>query len=365
MEIDPALFEENERMAAESDTRRWMEVGALSCQAGGVLPSVTVAYETWGELNAAKDNAVLVCHALSGDSHATGWWSRMVGPGKPIDTERYCVICSNVLGGCRGTTGPSSLSPSGEPYRLAFPFITVGDMVEAQRRLVRGLGVERLHAVAGGSMGGMQALEWTRDGAFPVAKAFIAASCAVHTAMQIAFHEIARQAVMRDPNWRGGDYAPGGGPKGGLGVARMLGHLSYLSEASFEAKFGRGLQGKSAFEYTFRPEFQVESYLAYQAEKFTERFDANSLLYLGRAIDYYACESLAQSRSEYLFTSYTSDWLYPRHQSEAMQAMARAAGLKSEHHEIDLPYGHDAFLLDDQVQGELVRAFLSREERYN
>jgi homoserine O-acetyltransferase/O-succinyltransferase len=357
MRIDPALFEENERTAPAAEGRRAMDVGELRCESGGVLPQVTVAYETWGRLNEARDNAVVVCHALSGDSHAIGWWSRMVGPGLAFDTDRYFVIGTNALGGCQGTTGPTSLAPDGKPYRIRFPIVTVGDMIEVQKRLVKGLGIDTLLAVTGGSMGGMQALEWTRRG--KVRKAFVTASCAAHNAMQIGFNETARQAIMRDPRWRGGDYPDDDPPSAGLAVARMVGHLSYLSEASFDAKFGRRLQGKEAFDYHLGTEFQVESYLSYQGDKFTKRFDANSLLYLSRAIDYYSCDSLAGVETEFLFTSFTSDWIYPTHQSAYLHRMALEAGCKSTHVEIDLPYGHDAFLLDGTHQGALVREFLA------
>ena len=358
VQIDPALFEENERTKPTTDDRKFMEVGALECESGGQLPSVTIAYETWGELSAAKDNAVLVCHALSGDSHAIGWWERLVGPGKAIDTNQYFVIGTNSLGGCQGSTGPSSLDGEGKRYGSRFPMITVGDMVEVQMRLVNALGIDTLHAVAGGSMGGMQALEWTMRKPGAVRKAFITASCAAHSAMQISFNEVGRQAVMRDPRWCGGDYAADAQPADGLAVARMIGHISFLSEASFDAKFGRRLQGKKGFDYTFGKEFQIESYLSYQGDKFTHRFDANSFLYLSRAIDYYERQGLEGSKSEYLFLSFTSDWLYPSHQSESMDAMAKAAGCASTHEVIDLPYGHDAFLLDGTEQGNLVREFL-------
>jgi homoserine O-acetyltransferase len=357
--IDPALFQENERTRPQTDERRYMDVGEIRCEAGGVLPSVTVAYETWGELNAACDNAVLACHALSGDSHAIGWWGRLIGPGKAIDTNLYFVIGTNSLGGCQGTTGPASAANDGVRYGPRFPFVTVGDMVEAQMRLVRGLGIKTLHAVAGGSMGGMQALEWTAREPGAVRKAFITASCAAHSAMQIAFNETGRQAVMRDPRWHEGNYSPEDQPADGLSIGRMLGHISFLSEASFEAKFGRRLQDKEAFDYRFGTEFQVESYLSHQGDKFTGRFDANSFLYLTRAIDYYDRRSLAGSKSEYLFASFTSDWLYPSHQSESMHSIALEAGCVSEHHVIDLPYGHDAFLLDGQYQGDLLKNFLA------
>jgi homoserine O-acetyltransferase len=356
--IDPALFEENERTAPTAETRLYAEVGALDCVAGGHLPSVTVAYETWGKLNTNRDNAILICHALSGDSHAIGWWSRLIGPGKAIDTDRFFVIGTNALGGCQGTTGPASLAPDGNPWRTRFPMITVGDMVEVQARLVDQLGVETLHCVCGGSMGGMQALEWTVRFPDRVRKAFVTASCAAHSAMQIGFNEAARQAIMRDSAWNNGSYE-GHGPTGGLAVARMIGHLSFLSEQAFAAKFGRRLREKESFDYTLGTEFEVESYLNYQGTKFTTRFDANSLLYLTRAIDYFDLQSLQGAKAECLFVSFTTDWLYPTHQSAELQLMAQMAGLMSRHVEIDLPYGHDAFLLDGQIQGKALREFLN------
>ncbi len=359
--MDPALFEENERTSPSADVRSFVDVGDLHCTVGGHLPSVTVAYETWGQLNADRSNAILICHALSGDSHAIGWWERLIGPGKPIDTERFFVIGTNALGGCQGTTGPASPAEDGKPYRTRFPMITVNDMVEVQSRLMDKLGVETLHAVAGGSMGGMQALQWTVQKPGRVRKAFVTASCAAHNAMQIAFNEAARQAVMRDLRWNGGMYEDVNAPEGGLAVGRMIGHLSFLSEQAFDAKFGRNYQDKSRPEYRLGTDFQVESYLNYQGDKFTKRFDANSMLYLTKAIDYYQLNSLAGSESEYLFVSFTTDWLYPSHQSEALLRMAHEEGLKAEHQVIDLPYGHDAFLLDGEFQGEHVRKFLSME----
>ncbi len=357
--MDPALFQENERTAPISDERVFVEVGPYSCEAGGTLESVTVAYETWGRLNENRSNAVLVCHALTGDAHAIGWWDRLIGPGKPIDTDTLFVIGTNCLGGCQGTTGPSSMHPDGKPYRVRFPIVTVGDMVEIQSRVVDHLGIDKLYAVAGGSMGGMQALEWTVRFPTRVSKAFITASCAAHSAMQIGFNETARQAIMQDPRWEGGCYAEGTQPDGGLAVSRMIGHLSFLSEAAFTAKFDRRLQGKAHFQFGLETEFEVESYLNYQGKKFTKRFDANSLLYVTKAIDYYDLKSLSGSKAEYLFVSFTSDWLYPTHQSKAMHKMAQEAGRQSKHVEVDLPYGHDAFLLDGTLQGELVREFLS------
>jgi len=304
--LDPALFEENERTAPASDSRQFFHAGDLDCLAGGHLSDVVIAYETWGSLSVDKDNAVLVCHALSGDSHCIGWWERLIGPGKPIDTDRFFVIGSNCLGGCQGSTGPGSEADDGEPYRLRFPMITVEDMVECQQRLVGLLGIPRLYAVAGGSMGGMQAIEWARRGA--VEKCFVTASCLAHSAMQIGFNEAARQAVIRDPRWNGGQYESSG-PDGGLAVARMIGHLSYLSEHSFDKKFGRELR-RGGFQYDFDHEFQVESYLSYQADKFTKRFDANSMLYLTRAIDYYECASLEAADAELLVPAVHLAWVY-------------------------------------------------------
>ncbi len=358
MQIDSALFQENERTAPTADERQFVDVGPFTCEAGGQLANVTVAYETWGTLNADKSNAILACHALTGDAHAIGWWDRLIGPGKPIDTDLYFVIGSNCLGGCQGTTGPASLHPDGNPYRTRFPMVTVGDMVEVQAKLLDHLGIDKLHAVAGGSMGGMQALEWTVRFPDRVSKAFITASCAAHSAMQIGFNETARQAIMQDPAWNQGFYTDENYPEGGLSVSRMIGHLSFLSDAAFTHKFGRRLQNKSEFDYSFGVEFEVESYLRYQGQKFTKRFDANSLLYVTRAIDYYDCQSLANSRSEYLFVSFTSDWLYPTYQSATMNRLAEEAGRKCRHEIIDLPYGHDAFLLDGEFQGKFVAEFL-------
>lgn len=360
MSIDPALFQENERTTPSEDGRQFFGAGPLSCQYGGHLDEVVVAYETWGELNAARDNAILICHALSGDSHAIGWWERLIGPDKPIDTNQYFVIGTNSLGGCQGTTGPASLAPDGLPYRTRFPMISVRDMVEVQSRLIDHLGIRQLHGVAGGSMGGMQALEWTVLKPGKVKKAFVTASCAAHNAMQIGFNEAARQAVMRDLRWKGGNYTIGEEPVDGLSVGRMVGHLSFLSEAAFDQKFGRRIQGRDEASVHLGVDFQIESYLSHQGDKFAKRFDANSLLYLTKAIDYYELTSFAASSSEYLFVSFTSDWLYPSHQSEALCRMARESGLKAEHIAIDLPYGHDAFLLDGNIQGEHVRAFFTR-----
>ncbi|MBS1701997.1 MAG: homoserine O-acetyltransferase [Armatimonadetes bacterium] len=357
--IDPALFQENERTAPSADERMFADVGALDCECGQRLESVTVAYETWGSLNADRSNAVLICHALSGDAHAIGWWDRLIGPGKAFDTDRYFVIGTNALGGCQGTTGPASLAPDGKPYGSRFPMITIGDMVDVQARLMDQLGISQLLCVAGGSMGGMQALEWTVRYPERVRKAFVTASCARHSPMQIAINEVGRQAILRDPHYRGGDYYDGEPPANGLSVARMIGHISFLSNAAFESKFSRRLQDKAAFDMTFGVEFQVESYLSYQGDKFTKRFDPNSLLHLTRAIDYYDWTDVERAKAEFLFVSYTSDWLYTPEQSSELYRMTTGAGKRASYYDIDLPYGHDAFLLDGELQAAHLREFLS------
>ncbi len=346
--FDPALFQENERTAPSADERSFVDVGPIDCRRGGHIENVTVAYETWGELNEAKDNAILINHALSGDSHAIGWWERMIGPGKGIDTDRYFVIGHNVLGGCQGTTGPASIAPDGNRWQSRFPRVTVEDMVEVQERLVAHLGISKLMGTAGGSMGGMISVEWARRN--NVRKAFVTASCAAHSAMQIGFNESARQAIRRDPKFAGGNYGDDP-PAHGLSVARMIGHISYLSDHSFDRKFGRLMQED-------RPDlFQVESYLNYQGDKFTKRFDANSLITLMRAIDDYECTSLTGSSTEFCVVSYSSDWLYTPRQGEALHRLALDAGLKSEYHLIDMPFGHDSFLLDGEHQAVFSRAF--------
>jgi homoserine O-acetyltransferase len=356
--IDPALFEENDRTAPSTSARLNVNVGALDCECGKRLTDITVAYETWGTLNPEKDNAVLICHALSGDSHAIGWWDRLIGPGKAFDTDRYFVIGTNALGGCQGTTGPSSISPTGEPYGSTFPMVTVGDMVEVQSRLVEHLGISTLLCVAGGSMGGMQALEWTVRFPKRVKRAFVTASCARHSPMQIAINEVGRQAILRDPNYSEGDYYGGMQPANGLSIARMIGHISFLSGSAFEAKFARRLQNKDSFSMEFGVEFEVESYLSYQGDKFTKRFDPNSLLHLTRAIDYFDWKGIEKAESEFLFVSFTSDWLYTSAQSKELLDMVTGAGKRATYCEIDLPYGHDAFLLDGDLQADVLRKFL-------
>jgi homoserine O-acetyltransferase/O-succinyltransferase len=356
--------------------------GGLDLDCGRRLDGVTVAYECYGRLNAARDNAILVCHALSGGAHAAGWhegaakpgwWDVLVGPGKALDTDRFFVISSNVLGSCYGTTGPSSIEPgTGRPYGSRFPVVTIADMVRVQRALVERLGIARLRAVAGGSMGGMQALQWAVQYPDAVASVIALATSPSHSPQQIAFNEIARRAVMSDPNWRGGDYYDGEPPRAGLAVARMLGHVTYLSDRGMERKFGRRRR-PDARAYGFDAEFEVEGYLQHQGQAFVERFDANSLLYVTRAIDYFDLappggtlrDAFAGSEADYLFLTFSSDWLYPPRHLEAAAEAAYAAGRTVSYREIPSDYGHDAFLLEHEAQAPLIRAFLDGGDRYN
>jgi homoserine O-acetyltransferase len=318
---------------------------------------VDVAWQSWGRLDSKRSNAVLVCHALSGDSNAAGWWSRLIGPGRAIDPAKWFVIGTNALGGCQGTTGPGTLDAEGRRLGSRFPAISVGDMVEVQARLLDELGIRRLALVIGGSMGGMQALEWAASRPERVAKCAAVASCRAHSAMQIGFNEAARQAVMRDPKWRGGDFAPDDPPRQGLAVARMLGHLSYLSDAAFTRKFGRERTDSPLFLADGAAKFQVESYLAHQGEKFTHRFDAGSLVTLSRAIDAYESGPLLPG-PELLILSWSSDWLYPTRQSEEIREWALRAGARVRTREIEAPFGHDSFLLDDQEQAVEIASLL-------
>jgi homoserine O-acetyltransferase len=348
----------------------------MELESGASLPHLRIAYETYGALNRDRSNAILICHALSGDAHAagvsdedgrTGWWEIAIGPGKAFDTERYFVICSNVLGGCKGTTGPSSVNPeTAEPYGISFPVVTIRDMVAAQKRLIDHLGVPCLFAVAGGSMGAMQVLQWCVDYPEMVIKAVVIAACAASTAQQIAFNEVGRQAIMADPTWRGGDYYGRGNPVHGLSVARMVGHITYLSDESMHAKFGRRLQSRQQPGYDFTTEFQVESYLHHQGNTFTKRFDANSYLYITKAIDYFDLASdgsliqgLAAVEAKVLVVGITSDWLYPPYQQQEIVSALTANELDVHYGEIRSHYGHDAFLLEGGQLNYLVGAFLS------
>src|SRR3954468_9581578 len=337
----------------------WLE--PLVLESGATLGPVTLAYETYGRLNARRDNAILLLHALSGDAHAAGWhtgdakpgwWDSMVGPGRPFDTERYFVICSNVLGGCQGSTGPSSSNPAtGRPYAASFPVLRIGDMVRAQARLLDRLGIERLLAVAGGSMGGFQALEWATALPERVRGAILLATSARSSPQTLAWNAIGRRAIMSDPRWRGGDYYDGEPPADGLAVARMIGHITYLSEPSLERKFGRALQDGAGPLFTLGPEFTIESYLAHKGASFNARFDANSYLYITKAMDYWDLparygsldNALARSQVAFLLLSFTSDWLYPTSESVAIAAALRRIGRPVTHIELASSAGHDAF----------------------
>ncbi len=350
-------------------------------ESGARLGPVTIAYETFGRLSPERDNAVLIAHAFSGNSHAAGlyqdepddarpgWWDSMVGPDKGIDTDRFFVICANILGGCAGSTGPSSPNPAtGRPYGLDFPMVTIGDMVEAQRMLLDHLGIARLVAVIGGSVGGMQALEWCVRYPERVRSAIPIATTMRHSALAIAFNEVARQAIMADPNWNTGNYYQATGPDMGLAVARMIGHVTYLSDQALRRKFGRRLQDKKDFSFGFDADFQVESYLRHQGSKFVQRFDANSLLYITKAADYFDLmergtdrELFQDARSsgmKFLVISYTSDWLYPTYQSKELVQALKRAGRNVSFCEIEADCGHDAFLIPDERLNKLVRGFL-------
>jgi len=350
-------------------------------ESGRKLGPVTVAYETYGKLNARKDNVVLVLNALSGDAHAAGfhagddkpgWWDIMIGPGKGLDTDRYFVICSNVIGGCMGSTGPSSVNPAtGKPYGLSFPMVTVGDMVEAERRLLDHLGIGKIAAVIGGSMGGMQVLQWAVTHPERVGVAIPIATTARLSAQSIAFDEVGRQAIMADPDWHGGEYYGKSVPARGLSIARMVGHITYLSELSMHQKFGRRLQEKDEYGFEFSTDFQVESYLRHKGDSFVKRFDANSYLYLSKAMDYFDLsrpyggslkEAFARAKSRFLVISFSSDWLFPSSASLDIAQALRQNNAEVVYTEIHSDYGHDAFLLESEQLSSLIRNSLDRPE---
>jgi len=350
---------------------------SLPLDCGTTLSPVDVAYETYGELNEDASNAILILHAFTGDAHAAGishetgkpgWWDNMIGPGKAFDTDKYFVISSNVLGGCMGTTGPSSLNPAtGEPYGLEFPVITISDMVRLQKMLVDHLGIRRLLSVAGGSMGAMQALQWAVSYPDAVASAIPIAGTWRHSAQQIAFNEVGRQSIMADPDWNGGDYYGGNPPVRGLAVARMVGHITYMSDESMREKFGRRLRQKEHFGFDFEIDFEVESYLRYRGTQFVDRFDANSYLYITKAMDYFDVTNgkgslaavLGDSNVRFLLISFTSDWLYPSYQSKEIVTALRSRNRDVAYCELPSNYGHDAFLLEVGEQTELVCGFLA------
>jgi len=351
----------------------------LRLDGGGLINDLRIAYQTHGQLNAARSNAILICHPLTLDQYVaeahpvTGrrpWWRTLVGPGLPIDPERHFIICSNVVGGCMGTTGPSSINPeTGEAFGLAFPFITIADMVRAQALLIERLGIETLFAVVGGSMGGMQVLQWAASYPERLFAAVCIAAAARHSAQNIALHEVGRQAIMADPDWRGGAYgAAGVRPEKGLAVARMAAHITYLSETALTRKFGRGLQ-RDGLSWGFDADFQVESYLRHQGASFVDRFDANSYLYITRAMDYFdlgaereggLAGAFAGARDvRFCLASFTSDWLYPTPESRAIVRALNLAGARTSFIEIESDKGHDAFLLEEPVLRAALGGFLT------
>jgi homoserine O-acetyltransferase len=346
---------------------------------GETLERCQIAYTTYGALNADKSNAILVCHALTGDQYMLGthpvtgkggWWETLAGPGKPLDTDRYFLICANVLGGCMGSTGPGSPNPqTGEIYGLTFPMVTITDMVDAQAKLIDHLGIERLLAVVGGSMGGMQVLQWAARYPDRVVSAIPIATAAKHSSQNIAFHEVGRQAVMADPEWHGGKYASlGTRPTKGLAVARMGAHITYMSDEALHGKFGRALQDRSNISFGFDADFQIESYLRHQGMTFVDRFDANSYLYVTRAMDYFdlaadhdgvLANAFAGAHTRFCVISFTSDWLFPTTESRAIVHALNATTAKVSFVEIETDRGHDAFLLDEPELFATVRAFLT------
>ena len=353
---------------------------SMPLDSGETLGPITLVYETYGRLNSERSNAILILHALSGDAHAAGyhslenpklgWWDDCIGPGKAFDTDKYFVICSNVIGGCQGSTGPSSLNPrTGKPYGLSFPVVTIGDMVRAQRHLIDYLGIEKLLAIAGGSMGGMQVLEWTVSYPERVCAALPLATAAHHSPMLIALSEVGRQAIYADPNWNGGDYYDKSRPNVGLALARMIGHITYLSDESMQQKFGRRLHERERFGYDFETDFAIEGYLRYNGNRFTERFDANSYLYITKAMDYFdlsndygsLIRAFAKSTGvTYLVVSFTSDWLYPAYHSKELVSALTAVGADVTYCNLQSTWGHDAFLLEVETMTGLIAKFLDR-----
>ncbi|MGF7117779.1 homoserine O-acetyltransferase MetX [Methanobacterium oryzae] len=348
----------------------------LMLEGGDKLKEVTVAYETYGKLNKEKSNAILICHALSGDAHVAGWhegdrkpgwWNVIIGPGKCLDTDKYFIICSNVIGGCKGSTGPSSINPeTNREYGLDFPIITISDMVNAQKKLIEHLDIKQLFAVVGGSMGGMQVLQWCVSYPY-MAKLAIPIATTAHSApQQIAFNEVGRQAIISDPKWNEGSYYFDGTPKDGLSLARMIGHITYLSYESMYQKFGRKLQDKEKYGFDFSLDFQVESYLHYQGESFVKRFDANSYLYITKAMDYFdltmngsLADGFKNVKTKFLVISVDSDWLYPPAQSKEIVMALTANDIDVSYHEMKSPYGHDAFLLEAGQLNYIINGFLS------
>ncbi|MEW5691950.1 MAG: homoserine O-acetyltransferase [Candidatus Hydrogenedentota bacterium] len=368
---------------------KYFDFDEIELESGKKIAPVRIAYETYGKLNKNKDNAILLCHALSADAHVAGyykdqfdedgnlkvdekpgWWDNMVGPSKAFDTDKYFVICSNVICGCKGSTGPSSIDPTrGEPYGLRFPVITIKDMVNAEKKLIDYLGIRRILTLSGGSIGGMQALQWAISYPERIISTIPQASSARPSAQAIAFNEVARRAIMSDPNFNKGDYYGKERPRNGLAIARMMGHITYLSEESMKRKFGRKLF-KDKVGYDFDVDFQVESYLRYQGEKFVERFDANTYLYMTKARDYYdlveeyngrlANAFINSTNVKYLLISFTSDWLFPTEHTKEIVRALQAVGADVSFCEIECDYGHDAFLLETDKQTQIITNFLNR-----
>lgn len=355
------------------------KTSAMKLESGQSISPITIAYETYGTLNKDKTNVILVCHALSGDSHAAGyyaisdakpgWWDIMIGPDKGIDTNKYFVICSNILGSCCGSTGPASINPlKNKEFGTNFPFITIGDMVKAQKALIDYLKIHSILCVIGGSIGGMQVLDWCIRYPKMVKSGIPLATTTKHSALAIAFNEVARQAIMADPNWNNGHYYSKARPDMGLGIARMIGHITYLSDESMRHKFGRRLQDRSALSFNFGAEFQIESYLQYQSHKFIARFDANSFLYITKAADYFdlakqygtgsLVKAFSKTKAKFLVVSYSSDWLYPTYQAKEMVKAMKKNNLDVSFCEIDAKWGHDAFLLPNNKLDNLVKGFL-------
>ena len=352
---------------------------------GASLSPVTLAYQTYGDLNAERSNAILICHALSGSQQAAGtsatdpgelgWWYECIGPGKAFDTEKYFVICSNVIGGCFGSSGPTTLDPkTGKPYGLTFPVVTIADMVEAQVQLINHLGISQLLSIGGGSMGGMQVLQWTSRYPERVRSAIPIATTARHSPLQIAFDAVGREAILRDPNWQNGDYYGSlERPDAGLAVARMIGHITYLSDSSMHRKFGRRLQDRERFGYEFlNTDFEVESYLQHNGNKFPAKFDANSYLYVTKAMDYFDLSHETGRLADafrhaldirFLVVSFTSDWLYPSYQSKDLVKALSALGINATYVDVKSVWGHDAFLLETNTMTELIASFLGRLSR--
>ncbi|MDR3049797.1 MAG: homoserine O-acetyltransferase [Elusimicrobiota bacterium] len=354
----------------------------LALQSGKVLENIDIVYETYGSLNADKSNAILIEHAFSGDAHAAGlhaiddrkpgWWDNMIGSGKAFDTDRYFVICSNILGGCAGSTGPSSINPkTNREYGLGFPVITVADIVNAQKQLINHLEIKKLLSVSGGSMGGMQVLQWLISYPENIASAIPIATTMRHSPQQIAFNEVARQAIMADQNWNKGNYYGKKSPEIGLSLARMIGHITYMSDKSMEAKFSRNLKGQK-FSFEVHSEFEVEGYLKYQGDSFVKRFDANSYLYITKAMDYFDVsgknfikQSAKLKNLRFLIIAFESDWLYPPYQSEEIARQLKLKGYNATYCDIKSAYGHDAFLLEIEDETRLIKSFLNTVTKNN